>query len=93
MVAIIQRLILPLLGMVPLVLPVQAGSNLLENSPFLPPNLSAAGAAPDVNPINSTSSSNRFIFSLPAGRPFRITSVEVLRSISSDVCCNLALVS
>ena len=51
MVAIIQRLILPLLGMVPLVLPVQAGSNLLENSPFLPPNLSAAGAAQDAAPL------------------------------------------
>ena len=51
MVAIIQRLILPLLGMVPLVLPVQAGSNLLENSPFLPPNLSAAGAAQEAAPL------------------------------------------
>ena len=51
MVAIIQRLILPLLGMVPLVLPVQAGSNLLENSPFLPPNVSAAGAAQEAAPL------------------------------------------
>jgi hypothetical protein len=51
MVANIQRLILPLLGMVPLVLPVQAGSNLLENSPFLPPNVSAAGAAQDAAPL------------------------------------------
>jgi hypothetical protein len=51
MVAIIQRLIFPLLGMVPLVLPVQAGSNLLENSPFLPPNLSAAGAAQEAAPL------------------------------------------
>jgi hypothetical protein len=51
MVAIIQRLILPLLGMMPLVLPVQAGSNLLENSPFLPPNLSAAGAAQEAAPL------------------------------------------
>jgi hypothetical protein len=51
MVAIIQRLILPLLGMMPLVLPVQAGSNLLENSPFLPPNVSAAGAAQDAAPL------------------------------------------
>ena len=51
MVAIIQRLILPLLGMVPLVLPVQAGSNLLENSPFLPPNVSAAGAAQETAPL------------------------------------------
>ena len=51
MVAIIQRLILLLLGMVPLVLPVQAGSNLLENSPFLPPNLSAAGAAQEAAPL------------------------------------------
>ena len=51
MVAIIQRLILPLLGMVPLVLPVQAGSNLLENSPFLPPNVSAAGAALEAAPL------------------------------------------
>jgi hypothetical protein len=50
MVAIIQRVILPLLGMVPLVLPVQAGSNLLENSPFLPPNISA-GAAQEVTPL------------------------------------------
>ena len=51
MVAIIQRLILLLLGMVPLVLPVQAGSNLLENSPFLPPNVSAAGAAQEAAPL------------------------------------------
>ena len=51
MVAFIQRLILPLLGMVPLVLPVQAGSNLLENSPFLPPNVSAAGAALEAAPL------------------------------------------
>jgi hypothetical protein len=50
MVAIIQRVILPLLGMVPLVLPVQAGSNLLENSPFLPPNISA-GAAQEAAPL------------------------------------------
>jgi hypothetical protein len=51
MVANIQRLILPLLGLVPLVLPVRAGSNLLENSPFLPPNVSAAGAAQDAAPL------------------------------------------
>ena len=51
MVAIIQRLILLLLGMVPLVLPVQAGSNLLEHSPFLPPNVSAAGAAQETAPL------------------------------------------
>jgi len=50
MIACIQRVILPLLGMVPLVLPVQAGSNLLENSPFLPPNIST-GAAQESTPL------------------------------------------
>lgn len=42
-VASIQRLIMPLVGVLSLALPVQAGSNLLENSPFLPTNAAAAG--------------------------------------------------
>ncbi|MGA2444448.1 MAG: hypothetical protein ABSG50_03335 [Opitutaceae bacterium] len=51
MVAILQRLILPLLSVVTLIPSVQADSNLLENSPFLPPNVSATGAAQEAAPL------------------------------------------
>ena len=51
MVAILQRLILPLLSVVILIPSVQADSNLLENSPFLPPNVSATGAAQEATPL------------------------------------------
>lgn len=51
MVVILQRLILPLLSVVILIPSVQADSNLLENSPFLPPNVSATGAAKEAAPL------------------------------------------
>lgn len=50
LVASIQRLIMPLLGVVTLAQPVRARSNLLENSPFLPPN-AAAGGVQEVAPL------------------------------------------
>jgi hypothetical protein len=50
MVAIIQRLILLTLGIAPLVLPVQAGSSLLVNSPFLPLS-GPAGTAQEGAPL------------------------------------------
>lgn len=46
----IEHRVMPLLGMIMLALPVQAGSNLLENSPFLPPN-AAAGAGAEAAPL------------------------------------------
>ena len=49
-IASLPRLLLPLLGLVIGALPAPAGSNLLENSPFLPPN-NAAGAAQDGAPL------------------------------------------
>jgi hypothetical protein len=51
MVAILQRLILPLLGAVTLIPSGLADTNLLENSPFLPPNVSATGAAREAAPL------------------------------------------
>lgn len=49
-IASLPRLLLPLLGLVIGASPAPAGSNLLENSPFLPPN-NAAGAAQDAAPL------------------------------------------
>jgi hypothetical protein len=49
-VSSIPHLILPLLGMVALGLPAPAASNLLENSPFLPPN-NSPGAAQQAAPL------------------------------------------
>jgi hypothetical protein len=41
----------PLLSAAAIALPVSAASNLLENSPFLPPNASGAGAARETAPL------------------------------------------
>lgn len=49
-VSSILHLILPLLGMVALGPPAPAASNLLENSPFLPPN-NSQGAAQEATPL------------------------------------------
>jgi hypothetical protein len=62
----LQHLILPLLGMVLVTLPAPAGSNLLENSPFLPPN-NALGAAQEATPLELRSilkAGNVYEFSL-----------------------------
>jgi hypothetical protein len=49
-VASIRSLFLPLLAVAASALPIRAGSGLLENSPFLPPN-TAAGTAQEASPL------------------------------------------
>ncbi len=51
LVALLRCRIAPLLSAAAIALPVSAASNLLENSPFLPPNASGAGAARETAPL------------------------------------------
>jgi hypothetical protein len=73
--ASIRSLLLPLLAVAAGVLPVRAGSGLLESSPFLPPN-SSAGAAQEASPLELRSI-------LRAGGDFEFSLYDPARKLST----------
>jgi hypothetical protein len=73
--ASIRSLLLPLLAVAAGALPVRAGSNLLENSPFLPPNTSA-GAAQEASPLELRSI-------LRAGGDFEFSLYDPAKKLST----------
>lgn len=81
-VASIRYLILPLLGMVALGLPAPAASNLLENSPFVPPN-NAQGAAREATPLELRSI-------LKAGSAYEFSLYDTAKKQSTWVGLNEA---
>jgi len=74
-VALIPRLILPLVGLVFLAPSGRAGSNLLDNSPFLPPN-SPAGGAQETAPLEL-----RSIFKTGAAYQFSLFDAAKRQSV------------
>jgi hypothetical protein len=51
LIALIRCRIAPILSVAAMALPAPAASNLLENSPFLPPNSSGAAAGREAAPL------------------------------------------
>lgn len=73
--ASIRSLLLPLLAIAAGALPIRAGSTLLENSPFLPPNTSA-GAAQEASPLELRSI-------LRAGGDFEFSLYDPAKKLST----------
>ncbi|HUJ42016.1 MAG TPA: hypothetical protein VLW52_00290 [Opitutaceae bacterium] len=80
--ASLRRLILPLCGPLILALPAPAGSNLLDNSPFLPPS-SAPGAAQEAMPLELRSI-------LKAGAAYEFSLYDTAKKQSTWVGLNEA---
>ena len=81
MMVAIERRVMPLLGLIMLALPVQGGSNLLENSPFSPPNV--AGAVAEAAPLELRSI-------LAAGGDYQFSLYEAAKKRSTWVSLNEA---